>query len=77
MQLYQIFDVDVVPPTCNFNGNETLARVFSFEILTFLQPVTLVISEISTMVQSLKLQIFYILMIIGYNYGKTNAHFQK
>ena len=41
MQLNQAFDVDVVPPTCNFMGNETLARVFSCEFSKFLQPITL------------------------------------
>ena len=41
MQLNQAFDVDVVPPTCNFIGNEILARVLSCEFLKFLQPLTL------------------------------------
>ena len=31
MQLYQRFDVDVVPPACNFIKNKILAHMFPFE----------------------------------------------
>ena len=41
IKVHQAFDVDVVPPACNFIGNEALAHVFSCEFLEFLHPVTL------------------------------------
>ena len=41
MQLYQRFDVDVVPPACNFIKNKILAHMFPFEFCELLYPITL------------------------------------
>ena len=41
MQAYQQFDVDIVPPACNFIKNKCLSQGFSCEYREFFQPVTL------------------------------------